>query len=99
MPLDTSRRPTLCSYKSITPTGGFTLQVSLSFGSILLGNVSLRMEDAENRLSTKPAPIGFDRLEGQRCKYAKKSYMYKYDLGHILLCVLMNVVVVILVQS
>ena len=42
------------------------------------------MEDAENRLITEPAPIGSDRLEGQRCKYAEKSYMYKYDLGHIL---------------
>ena len=41
------------------------------------------MEDAENRLITEPAPIGSDRLEGQRCKYAEKSYMYKYDLGHI----------------
>ena len=41
-----------------------------------------RMEDAKNRLITEPAPIGTDRLEGQRCKYAEKSYMYKYDLGH-----------------
>ena len=41
------------------------------------------MEDAENRLITEPAPIGSDRLEGQKCKYAEKSYMYKYDLGHI----------------
>mgnify|MGYP000662730334 CR=1 FL=1 len=51
--------------------------------SLLLGNMSLRMEDAENRLITEPAPIGSDRLEGQRCKYAEKSYMYKYDLGHV----------------
>ena len=43
-----------------------------------------RMEDAENRLITEPAPIGTDRLEGQRCKYAEKSYGYKYDLGHTL---------------
>mgnify|MGYP000647984854 CR=1 FL=1 len=49
---------------------------------LMLGNMSLRMEDAENRLITEPAPIGSDRLEGQRCKYAEKSYMYKYDLGH-----------------
>ena len=49
----------------------------------LLGNMSLQMEDVENRLITESAPIGSDRLEGQRCKYAKKSYMYKYDLGHI----------------
>ena len=41
-----------------------------------------RMEDAENRLIAEPAPIGTDRLGGQRCKYAEKSYMYKYDLGH-----------------
>ena len=41
------------------------------------------MEDAENRLIIEPAPIGTDRLEGQRCKYAEKLYMYKYDLGYI----------------
>ena len=41
-----------------------------------------RMEDVENRLIREPAPMGTDRLEGQRCKYAEKSYMYKYDLGH-----------------
>ena len=41
------------------------------------------MEDAENRLIAEPAPIGTDRLGGQRCKYAEKSYMYKYDFGHI----------------
>ena len=41
------------------------------------------MEDAKNRLITEPVPIGTDRLEGQSCKYAEKSYMYKYDLGHI----------------
>ena len=35
---------------------------------------------------TTPVPIGSDRLEGHICKYAKKSYVYKYDLGHILLC-------------
>ena len=40
-----------------------------------------QMEDADNRLITEPAPIGTDRLEGQRCKYAEKSYTYKYDLG------------------
>ena len=43
----------------------------------LLGNMSLRMEDTENRLILEPAPIGFDRLEGHICKYAEKSYMYK----------------------
>ena len=32
--------------------------------------------------------------EGHICKYAEKSYMYKYDLGHILSLMLMNVVVV-----
>ena len=42
------------------------------------------MEDVENRLNLELAPIGSDRLEGHRCKYAEKSYMYKYDLGHIL---------------
>ena len=42
------------------------------------------MEDIENRLIAEPAPIGSDRLEGHICKYAEKSYMYKYDLGHIL---------------
>ena len=41
------------------------------------------MEDAENRLNLEPAPIGSDQLEGKRCKYDEKSYMYKYDLGHI----------------
>ena len=41
-----------------------------------------RMERAENRLIAEPAPIGTDRLGGQRCKYAEKSYGYKYDLGH-----------------
>ena len=39
------------------------------------------MQGAENRLIVEPAPIGTDRLGGQRCKYAEKSYMYKYDLG------------------
>ena len=59
----------------------------------VLGNMSLRMEDAENRLITEPALIGSDRLEGQRCKYAEKSYMYKYDLGHILLYRVVKLVV------
>ena len=45
------------------------------------------MEDTENRLISEPAPIGSDRLEGHICKYAEKSYRYKYDLGHILLYV------------
>ena len=45
------------------------------------------MEDTENRLISEPVPIGSDRLEGHICKYAEKSYMYKYDLGHILLYV------------
>ena len=44
--------------------------------------MSLRMDDVENRLIAEPAPIGTDRLGGQRCKYAEKSYEYKYDLGH-----------------
>ena len=65
----------------------------------LLGNMSLRMEDAENRLIAESVPIGFNRLEGHLCKYAEKSYRYKYDLGHILSIMLMKVVVVILVQS
>ena len=56
------------------------------------------MEDAENRLSTEPAPIGSDRLEGQKCKYAEKSYMYKYDLGHTFLVVVVDYCKV-LVQS
>ena len=43
------------------------------------------MEDTENRLISEPVPIGSDRLEGHICKYAEKSYMYKYDLGNILL--------------
>ena len=54
------------------------------------------MEDAENRLITEPASIGTDRLEGQRCKYAEKSYMYKYDLGHTLCS---GTVVKVVVQS
>ena len=42
MPLDKSHRPTsLCSYKSVTPAGGFTLQVSLSFGSISINSHAL----------------------------------------------------------
>ena len=45
------------------------------------------MEEGENRLMSEPAPIGPDRLDGHICKYAEKSYMYKYDLGHILLVV------------
>ena len=43
----------------------------------LLGNMSLRMEP-----DGTGCKIGTDRLRGQRCKYAEKSYMYKYDLGH-----------------
>ena len=50
----------------------------------VLGNMSLRMEDAENRLNFEPAPIGSTDCCGHLCKYAEKSYMYKYDLGHIL---------------
>ena len=50
------------------------------------------MEDTENRLISEPVPIGSDRLEGHICKYAEKSYMYKYDLGHILSIRLLNVV-------
>ena len=46
--------------------------------------MSLRMDDTENRLIQELVPIGYDRLEGHICKYAEKSYMYKYDLGHIL---------------
>ena len=61
--------------------------------------MSLRMEDAKNRLIAEPAPIGSDRLEGQRCKYAEKSYMYKYDLGHILLDTIAVVGVKLGVQS
>ena len=46
-----------------------------------------RKEDAENRLIAEPAPIGTDRLGGQRYKYPEKSYRYKYDLGHtIVMC-------------
>ena len=56
------------------------------------------MDDTENRLIQEPVPIGSDRLEGHICKYAEKSYMYKYDLGHIL-SMLMLKVVVILVKS
>ena len=43
--------------------------------------MSLRMEDKENRLIPEPVPIDW---EGHICKYAEKSYMYKYDLGDIL---------------
>ena len=50
------------------------------------------MEDAENRLIAEPAPIDTDQLEGQRCKYAEKSYLYKYDLGHISECSCKSVV-------
>ena len=60
--------------------------------SLVLGNMSLRMEDTENRLISEPVLIGSDRLEGHICKYAEKSYMYKYDLGHILSIRLLNVV-------
>ena len=55
-----------------------------------------RMEDAENRLIAEPAPIGTDRLGRHRCKYAEKSYMYKYDLGHTF-CVCRVVVIVVVV--
>ena len=48
------------------------------------------MQDAENRLIAEPAPIGTNRLGGQRCKYAEKSYRYKYDLGHTLCIELLN---------
>ena len=42
MPLEISRRPTsLCSYNSVTPAGGFTLQVSLCFGSISIKSHAL----------------------------------------------------------
>ena len=61
--------------------------------------MSLRMEDTENRLISEPAPIGSDRLEGHICKYAEKSYMYKYDLGHILLDTAVVVGVKLGVQS
>ena len=37
-----------------------------------------------------------NRSEGQRCKYAEKSYMYKYDLGHRFHTVVGIVVVVLL---
>ena len=50
------------------------------------------MEDAENRLIREPGPIGTNRLEGQRCKYAEKSYMYKYDLGHTFVYDVVNIV-------
>ena len=43
--------------------------------------MALRMEDKENRLIPEPVLIDW---EGHICKYAEKSYMYKYDLGHIL---------------
>ena len=55
--------------------------------------MSLRMEDTENRYRSVPTD-----WEGHICKYAEKSYMYKYDLGHIL-SMLMLKVVVILVKS
>ena len=50
------------------------------------------MDDTENWLIQESVPIGSDRLEGHICKYAEKSYMYKYDLGHILSNVCMFVV-------
>ena len=51
---------------------------------ILLGNMSLQMEpdgtgwkmQRTGSLQNRP------RSEGQKCKYAEKSYKYKYDLGH-----------------
>ena len=58
----------------------------------VLGNMSLRMEDTENRLISEPVPIGSNRLEGHICKYAEESYVYKYDLGHIF-CVVVHKVV------
>ena len=51
--------------------------------AIVLGNMSLWMEDTDNRLISEPVPIGSDQLEGHICKYAEESYVYKYDLGHI----------------
>ena len=57
------------------------------------------MEDTEKRLISEPAPIGSDRLEGHICKYAVKSYMYKYDLGHIVSKCCCLIVVKLVVQS
>ena len=37
-----------------------------------------RTGSSQNRPRSVP-----NRPEGQRCKYVEKSYMYKYDLGHI----------------
>ena len=50
-------------------------------------NMYLRMEDTENRYRSVPTD-----WEGHICKYAEKSYMYKYDLGHILSMCCANVV-------
>ena len=52
------------------------------------------MKDAENRPRSVP-----NRSEGQTCKYAEKSYKYKYDLGHRFYRVVIIVVVKLGVQS
>ena len=76
----------------VGPSEKLTLRTSLCLSVVLCWETCPsrwnRMEDAENRLIREPGPIGTDRLEGQRCKYAEKSYMCKYDLGHTFACVL-----------
>ena len=66
----------------------------------VLGNMSLRMEpdgtgckmQRTGSLQNRPRSVP-NRSEGQKCKYAEKSYKYKYGLGHRLFN---NVVVVLL---
>ena len=51
----------------------------------LLGNMSLRMEPNEKCREPAHRRTGPDRyrpIGRQECKYAEKSYKYKYDLGH-----------------
>ena len=71
---------------------------------IVLGNMSLRMEPDGTGCKTqrtgssqnRPRSVQ-NRSEGQRCKYAEKSYMYKYDLGHRFYTVV--VIVIVLLRS
>ena len=49
-------------------------------------------------LQNRPRSVP-NRFEGQRCKYAEKSYMYKYDLGHISIVECCCIIVRVVVQS
>ena len=50
-----------------------------------MGNMSLRMElDGKCRepAHRRTVPDRYRPIGRQKCKYAEKSYKYKYDLGH-----------------